>query len=91
MSLLYGLVLLLALAALLACLRLLRGPTPADRVVALDMLFAVAVALSLSAALVSGHAAFVDVAIGLALVGFTATMAWARLVERGGPPPGKEP
>lgn len=87
MNLVYGLVSLLALAGLLGCYRLFRGPTPADRVVALDLLFAVAVALSLSAALASGSSAFLDVATGLALVGFVATMAWARLVERSRPPP----
>jgi multicomponent Na+:H+ antiporter subunit F len=90
-SFVYGLVAVLGLAGLLACYRLLRGPTAADRVVALDLLFAIGIALCLCAALASGHTAFLDVALGLALVGFVATMAWARLVERGGPPPERGP
>jgi len=75
-------VLLLALAALVGLYRLLAGPTRADRVIALDLLFAIAVVLCICAALMSGSEAFLDVAIGLALAGFIATIAWARLIDR---------
>jgi multicomponent Na+:H+ antiporter subunit F len=78
----YVFVLLLVLAAMVGCYRLLAGPTRADRVIALDLLFAVAVVLSICAALASGSPAFLDVAIGLALVGFVATIAWARLIDQ---------
>ncbi|MGD2161050.1 MAG: monovalent cation/H+ antiporter complex subunit F, partial [Gammaproteobacteria bacterium] len=74
--------LLLVLAAMVGFYRLLAGPTRADRVIALDLLFAVAVVLSICAALVSGSPAFLDVAIGLSLVGFVATIAWARLIDQ---------
>ena len=83
MMLLYGCVVLAGLAALLGFYRLLRGPTPADRIVALDLLFAVAVLLGIVAALITGRTAFLDVALGLALVGFVGTLAWARWVDRG--------
>lgn len=75
-------VLALAAAVALAVLRLLRGPSDADRVIALDILFAAAIGLCAAAALDSGRALFLDVAIGLALVGFVATVAWARMIER---------
>lgn len=75
-------VLLLVIAAMAGFYRLLRGPTGADRVIALDLLFAIAVVLCICAALASGSTGFLDVAIGLALVGFVATIAWARLIER---------
>ncbi len=78
----YAFVLLLVLAAMVGCYRLLAGPTRADRVIALDLLFAVAVVLSICAALASGSPAFLDVAIGLSLVGFVATIAWARLIDQ---------
>lgn len=78
------LVLLAGLAAAPAVWRLLAGPTRADRVVALDLLFAVAVALCLLAALASGRVEFLDIALGLALTGFVATLAWSRRVEGGG-------
>jgi multicomponent Na+:H+ antiporter subunit F len=82
MNLVYVFVLLLVLAAMVGFYRLLAGPTRADRVIALDLLFAVAVVLTICAALASGSPAFLDVAIGLSLVGFVATIAWARLVDQ---------
>lgn len=71
------------LAAVLAGVRLLAGPTHADRVVALDIFLAAAIALAVAASLGTGRTVFLDVAIGLALVGFVATIGWARLVHRG--------
>lgn len=82
MMLLYGCVVLAGLAALLGFYRLLRGPTPADRVVALDLLFTVAVLVGIAAALITGRTAFLDVALGLALVGFVGTLAWARWIDQ---------
>jgi len=81
-SLVYLLVVLLTLAALASFYRLLAGPSRADRVIALDLLFALGVLLCICAALASGNVAFLDVAIGLSLVGFVATIAWARLIDR---------
>ena len=69
-------------AVMLATVCLLRGPQAADRVVALDIFLAGAVALCVAAALETGNTAFLDVALGLALAGFVATIGWARLVER---------
>ncbi len=70
------------LAALVATVRILRGPTHADRIVALDIFLAAAIALAVAASLGTGRTVFLDVAIGLALVGFVATIGWARLLER---------
>ena len=70
------------LAAALASVRLIVGPTHADRVVALDIFLAAAIALAVAASLGTGRTVFLDVAIGLALVGFVATIGWARLVQR---------
>jgi multicomponent Na+:H+ antiporter subunit F len=69
------------LALLLAFVRLLRGPTQADRVVALDVVFSANLALSAAAALGTGRVLFLDVGIGLAVVGFVATIVWARLID----------
>jgi len=81
LSLVYLLLLFLVPAAMAGFYRLLAGPTKADRVIAFDLLFAVAVVLCICAALASGSTAFLDVAIGLSLVGFLATIAWARLID----------
>lgn len=79
-----ALVALAAVALALAVIALLRGPRQADRVVALDVFLATGVALCIAAALATSSTAFLDVAIGLGLVGFVGTVGWARLVERGG-------
>lgn len=71
------------LAVALATVRIVRGPTHADRVVALDILLAAAIALCIAASLQTARTVYLDVAIGLALVGFVATIGWARLVEKG--------
>jgi len=69
------------LALFMALARLLRGPTQADRVVALDVVFSANLALATAASLASGRVLFLDVAIGLAVVGFVATIVWARLID----------
>ena len=73
------------LATLLAAVRLLRGPYHADRVVALDIFLAAAIALCIAASLATGRTVYLDAAIGLALVGFVATAGWARLIQRSAP------
>lgn len=69
-------------AAGLAFLRLLLGPTVPDRVIALDKMTVSIVAFCGLATIWSGDAAFLDVALVLALVGFLATVALARFAER---------
>lgn len=70
------------LAVGLALVRLAKGPSLPDRVVALDMMTVAIVAFCGLAAVLSGDAAFLDVALVLALVGFLATVALARFAER---------
>lgn len=69
------------LALFMALARLLRGPSQADRVVALDVVFSANLALATAASLATGRVLFLDVAIGLAVVGFVATIVWARLID----------
>ncbi|MBF9045955.1 pH regulation protein F [Rhodobacterales bacterium LSUCC0031] len=76
---------LVMLGVVLAFVRLIIGPSLPDRVVALDMMTVLIVSFCGLYAIVSGDSAFVDVAIVLALVGFLATVALARFVERRGP------
>ncbi len=65
-----------------AFMRLVLGPSLPDRVVALDMMSVAIVAFCGLAAIRSRDAAFLDVALALALVGFLATVALARFAER---------
>jgi multisubunit Na+/H+ antiporter MnhF subunit len=66
----------------LGFVRLARGPSLADRVVALDMMTVIIVAFCGLYAIFAEEAAFLDVGIVLALVGFLATVALARFAER---------
>ena len=66
----------------LAFVRLVLGPSLPDRVVALDTMTVLIVAFCGLFALQSGVSAFLDVAVVLALIGFLATVALARFVER---------
>lgn len=77
---------LLALAMVCAAIRIVRGPTAPDRVVALDMLSLIGVAVTGLAVLASGSTAFIDIALGVALVGFLAVVAFAGFIERGSIP-----
>jgi multicomponent Na+:H+ antiporter subunit F len=73
---------LVMLGVAFAFLRLVLGPTLPDRVVALDMMTVLIVAFCGLYAVLSEDTAFIDVAIVMALVGFLATVALARFVER---------
>lgn len=65
----------------MAAVRLVLGPTQADRIVALDVVFSASVVMTAAAAVASGRALYLDVGLGLAVVGFVATVVWARLIE----------
>ena len=74
--------LMVMLAVALAFLRLIKGPTLPDRVVSLDLMTVLIVSFCGLFAISSGERAFLDVAIVLALIGFLATVALARFIER---------
>jgi len=73
---------LVMLGVAFAFVRLVIGPSLSDRIVALDMMTVLIVSFCGLYAIRSEDTAFVDVAIVLALVGFLATVALARYVER---------
>ncbi len=76
---------LLALALILTFVRLLRGPSLSDRVVALDMFSIMAMGLIALRVIATGQALYLEIAIALGLVAFLATVFFARLIEaRGG-------
>ncbi|MBE1203055.1 cation:proton antiporter [Aminobacter carboxidus] len=74
----------LTISFLLVVVRVLKGPSLPDRILALDMLVAVAIGFIAVLGLRSGVTLYVDVAIALGLVGFLATVAFARFVMSGG-------
>jgi multicomponent Na+:H+ antiporter subunit F len=74
------------LAMGMATLRLLRGPTQSDRVMALDVLVIAAVAAVALVAWRTGIAALLDVAVAVAMVTFISAVALAWYLERRGEP-----
>jgi multicomponent Na+:H+ antiporter subunit F len=75
---------LLGLAMLATLIRIVRGPTLADRILGLDTLTVLAIGLIGTFALRTGLYLYADIAIALALVGFLSTVAFARyLLSRG--------
>lgn len=70
----------LSLCLLLTVVRAVKGPTLPDRVLALDMLVAIAIGFIAVIGMKTGLAFYVDIAIALGLVGFLATIAFARYV-----------
>ncbi len=75
---------LLTFAFLLTIIRILRGPTLPDRVLALDMLVSIGIAYIAVVAIKTDFSLYLDVAIALGLVGFLATVAFARYVQHRG-------
>ena len=71
----------LALAAVLGFVRLLRGPSLPDRVVAFDLLATVGVGISAVYSMAYDQPVFLDVAVILALISFVGTVAFARYIE----------
>ena len=75
----------LSVALLIAFIRLVKGPTLPDRIVAMDLFGVIVVGLIVVLAGWSSVRATLDAAIVIALIGFLATIAYATYVERGDP------
>jgi multicomponent Na+:H+ antiporter subunit F len=71
---------ILCIAFLLTVYRVIAGPTLPDRVLGLDMLVAIAIGFIAVIAIKTGFMLYIDIAIALGLVGFLATVAFARFV-----------
>jgi multicomponent Na+:H+ antiporter subunit F len=74
---------LASLGVLLASIRLFRGPTAADRAVALDVLTLIFTPAMVGFALFADRAIYLDVALVYALLSFLGVIALARFLDRG--------
>jgi multicomponent Na+:H+ antiporter subunit F len=70
------------LAIFLAFIRLVRGPSLPDRVVALDLIGTLTVGTIAAYEVLMSQSTLLDAAIVVALVAFLGTVAFARYVER---------
>ena len=75
----------LGVALLIAFVRLVKGPTLPDRIVAMDLIGVLVVSLIVVLASSTQVTATLDAAIVIALIGFVGTLAYATFVERGHP------
>jgi len=75
---------ILTVSFVLIVIRTVKGPTLPDRVVALDMLVAVGIGFLATFGILTSYYLYVDVAITLGLVGFLATVAFARFIMNRG-------
>lgn len=76
---------LMSLALVVVFIRLVKGPTLPDRVVALELMASIMVGIIGVHAIYTGSGSFIDVAIVMALTAFLAAIGFARFLERGGP------
>lgn len=79
---LYILLTVLGAALLLSFVRLMRGPSLPDRVMALDLSIMGAVGLLAVFGMIHRMPVLLDVAIVLALVSFVSTVAFAHYIEK---------
>ncbi len=73
---------MLIIAMALTFVRLLRGPSLPDRVVALDLFAVISTGFLTIYAIDTDQQVFLDVAIVLALITFLGTVAFAQYIER---------
>jgi len=60
--------------------RLFKGPTTADRVVAIDLIAVTSVGFLLLISLMTNEPIYIDIAIALAFVGFLTTVSCSRFI-----------
>ena len=79
--LLFGIVPILIVCVILAFIRLLRGPSLSDRVVALDLMTTLGIGLITIFAMATDQSEYLDVAAVMALTSFLGTIAFAYYIQ----------
>ncbi len=73
----------LTLGQILSMVRLLMGPTPGDRILALDTMLINALGLVILLGIYQGVQIYFEVSLLIAMFGFVSTVALARFILRG--------
>lgn len=73
---------ILTLSVLLVFIRLLKGPEVVDRVIALDLIITIGIAMITTYSIRSEQAILLDVAMILALIAFLGTIAFSFYIEK---------
>jgi multicomponent Na+:H+ antiporter subunit F len=74
---------MLSVGMVVAFMRVVYGPSLPDRVIALDLMLALAIGIVADYTIITGQQLFLDVAIVLALISFLATVGFALYTEKG--------
>ncbi len=74
---------IVSIGAILAVFRMFKGPDVTDRVVGLDVLTTITVALFVFFAMVFDRYIYIDVALVYGLLAFVGVLVIARFIERG--------
>ena len=74
---------ILSVGMIFAFIRVVAGPTLADRVVAMDALATMIIGALVLVSIITGTAMLLDIALTIALVVFLGTIAMATTIERG--------
>lgn len=74
---------LLGIAMIIACIRMIRGPRAQDRVLALDALYVTGMLLLLVFGMSTGSTLYFEAALVISILGFVGTVALAKFLMRG--------
>ncbi len=74
----------LSLSMLMIFIRLFKGPSLIDKVIALDLLVIIAIGIFSAYAILVGNVVIVDISLILALIAFLSTIAFAFYYEKKG-------
>jgi multicomponent Na+:H+ antiporter subunit F len=72
----------LGISVILVFIRFIKGPSLADRVIALDMLILISICIIAVYSMVFHHSTFLDVSMLFALIAFLSTTAYAYYIEQ---------
>jgi len=81
-TILYTLITIMSIALVVACYRLMRGPSICDRIMALDLIGVMIVAISALCAIAFGVTVLLDIAIVIALISFVGTVAFSVFIQK---------
>lgn len=73
---------ILTISIVLVFFRFLRGPSVGDRVVALDLLITIGIAIIAVYSILTDRASFMDIALILALLSFLGTVAYSYYIDK---------
>lgn len=72
----------LVISVLMVFIRFMKGPRVSDRVVALDLLITIGIAIIACYSIISNQPTFLDIALILALIAFLGTVAYSYYLEK---------